>query len=239
MIVIPMAGLSSRFFNAGFSLPKYMLPLDGETVFEWSVKSFEKYFHQDHFLFITTEHFNTPKFVKEKIQHMGVRDYEVVVLKNNTLGQADTVLKGIQHLNTDEELFIFNIDSRLESFEKLEPSDQIEGYLEVFHGEGDHWSFVLPRDCNQVLQTAEKQRISSLCSNGLYYFKSSQRFKQYVQQEIEKGQKNELYIAPLYNHYIQDGYNIVYKEVTIQDINFCGTPSEYAHMLQTIEGRST
>ena len=238
MIVIPMAGLSSRFFNAGFCLPKYMLPLDGETIFEWSVKSFEKYFHSDRFLFIVTEHFNAPVFVNEKIQHMGILNYEVVVLKNNTLGQADTVFQGIQHLDTDEELLVFNIDSRLENFEKLEPLDQIEGYLEVFQGEGDHWSFVLPKDDNQVLQTAEKHRISSLCSNGLYYFNSSQRFKQYVQQEIDKGVQNELYIAPLYNHYIRDGYNIVFKEVTVDDINFCGTPAEYSHMLKKIEERS-
>ncbi|HGG7172902.1 TPA: capsular biosynthesis protein, partial [Escherichia coli] len=33
MFVITMAGLSSRFFNAGYTVPKYQLPLHGQTVF--------------------------------------------------------------------------------------------------------------------------------------------------------------------------------------------------------------
>ena len=41
MFVIPMAGSSSRFFEAGFLLPKYQLLIGNETVFEWSVRSFE------------------------------------------------------------------------------------------------------------------------------------------------------------------------------------------------------
>lgn len=33
MFIIPMAGLSSRFFKAGYTKPKYQLDLNGETVF--------------------------------------------------------------------------------------------------------------------------------------------------------------------------------------------------------------
>ncbi|EKO3985769.1 capsular biosynthesis protein, partial [Vibrio fluvialis] len=42
MIMIPMAGMSSRFFKAGYSKPKYMLEAKGKTLFEHSVLSFEK-----------------------------------------------------------------------------------------------------------------------------------------------------------------------------------------------------
>ena len=38
-IIIPMAGESSRFFNAGYTVPKYMLPLGSETVFDKAIKS--------------------------------------------------------------------------------------------------------------------------------------------------------------------------------------------------------
>ena len=40
MIVIPMAGLSSRFTKAGYTKPKYMLPLAGKSVFAHSIESF-------------------------------------------------------------------------------------------------------------------------------------------------------------------------------------------------------
>ena len=46
-----MAGLSSRFFKAGYTKPKYQLDLNGETVFSWSVRSFERYFKTDKFCF--------------------------------------------------------------------------------------------------------------------------------------------------------------------------------------------
>ncbi|MBD6989485.1 capsular biosynthesis protein, partial [Vibrio parahaemolyticus] len=44
MIIIPMAGMSSRFFNAGYDKPKYMLEARGVTLFEHSILSFKKYF---------------------------------------------------------------------------------------------------------------------------------------------------------------------------------------------------
>ncbi|TOH10549.1 capsular biosynthesis protein, partial [Vibrio parahaemolyticus] len=44
MIVIPMAGMSSRFFKAGYKLPKYMLEAHGKSLFEHSLRSFESYF---------------------------------------------------------------------------------------------------------------------------------------------------------------------------------------------------
>ena len=52
MIVIPMLGKSSRFTNAGYNLPKYMLPVKDKSVFCWSMSSFENYFTTEEFLFL-------------------------------------------------------------------------------------------------------------------------------------------------------------------------------------------
>ena len=234
MIIIPMAGLSSRFFKAGFTVPKYMLLLGNETVFEWSVRSFEAYFQTDHFIFICFNHFNTYDFVQEKVQKMGIVSYEIIELNEHTLGQADTVYQGIRHIQDDQELFIFNIDSKLNAFEKLERLEQVDGYLEIFQGEGEHWSFVEADEQGWVIRTTEKNRISNLCSNGLYYFKSSNLFKKNVEQEIQQLAGQEIYIAPLYNRYIQAGKKIKYKEVQLSEIDFCGTPAEYEAQIKKL-----
>ena len=236
MIVIPMAGLSSRFFKAGYTIPKYMLDLKGQSVFEWSVSSFKKYYKTDHFLFIIFDHFDTKKFVEMEIDKMGIENYSIVVLTEHTKGQADTVYQGIKNMTSDEELFVFNIDSRLNDFEKLVDDSSVDGYLEVFKGEGEHWSFVLPGGNNEVLKTTEKVKISDLCSNGLYYFKSSALFKQKVEDELSKFNGNEIYIAPLYNEYILEKRKILYKVVEFKDIEFCGTPQEYTETLKKIKG---
>lgn len=49
MIIIPMAGLSSRFFKAGYTKPKYMLDAHGISLFDHAVNSFKAYFKTETF----------------------------------------------------------------------------------------------------------------------------------------------------------------------------------------------
>ena len=80
MFIIPMAGLSSRFFKAGYTKPKYQLDLNGETVFSWSVRSFERYFKTDKFVFIYRDVYDTKQFLKKAVVELGLLDYELVCL---------------------------------------------------------------------------------------------------------------------------------------------------------------
>lgn len=236
MIVIPMAGLSSRFFKAGFTQPKYMLPLQQETVFDWAIRSFEQYFETDEFLFIVRDVYDTPNFVEQHAQHLGIKNYKIHILEQETKGQAETVYLAVKNL-VDQALYIFNIDSKIYNFKKAFELEAVDGYLEVFEGEGEHWSFVRPGVDHDVLETTEKIRISNLCSNGLYYFQSSQEFSQYFLKFKDINAKQELYIAPLYNLYIQDHKKIKYLINPLENIAFCGVPDEYYQVLQQGESK--
>lgn len=232
MFIIPMAGLSSRFFKAGYELPKYQLLLPNhQTVFEWAVSSFEQYFKTDKFLFIIRDIFDTYNFVNEKARSLGILDYEIVILEDETLGQAHTVYLGLKKsISTiDEDLFIFNIDSKRNNFIKPDLIDHSDAYLEVFISEGDHWSFIEVDDNGHVIRTTEKDRISDLCSNGLYFFKYTSDFMNLVNNALSKQEfsKGELYIAPLYNQLIQENRIINYILIDHSLIEFCGTPDEY------------
>lgn len=233
MIIIPMAGLSSRFFKAGYYLPKYQLDLpNGQTVFEWAVTSFEDYFNTEKFIFIVRNVFHTPDFVEQQVKKLAIKDYEIIVLDRETYGQAETVALGLKHLSIEEqqrECYIFNIDSRRHKFQKPLVSYSSDGYLEVFKGEGEHWSFIELNNQDQVIRTTEKVRISNLCSDGLYYFKKISVFLQLVADALEQQDfvKGELYIAPLYNRMIKRGDVIGYDLIQKQQISFCGTPDEY------------
>lgn len=234
MIVIPMAGLSSRFFQVGYTKPKYQLMLGNETIFSWSVRSFERYFQTDRFVFIYRNVYETQQFLETEIEKLNIADFELVCLPKETLGQADTVYQGIGHLSNDE-IYIFNIDSRILNFKKPDWIAECDGYLEVFKGDGEHWSFVLPDfDGRKVLKTTEKERISDLCSDGLYYFKYKSDFEKFFlsakQNKLEV--KNEYYIAPLYNEMIHGGARVYYDLVDSKNILICGTPNEYQLLLQ-------
>lgn len=230
-----MAGLSSRFFKAGYDKPKYQLMLGEETVFSWAVKSFEKYFQTDKFVFIYRDVYDTSRFIQSELEKLGILDYELVCLPKETLGQADTVYQGISHIISDEEIYIFNIDSKILNFQKPSWTSECDGYLEVFKGEGDNWSFVLPDNKNslRVLRTTEKERISDLCSDGLYYFRKKSIFEKLFLEakQNNKTAKGEYYIAPLYNQMIDDDLNVFYNLIDGDDILFCGTPDEYHELL--------
>ena len=234
MFIIPMAGLSSRFFKAGYTKPKYQLDLNGETIFSWAVKSFENYFKTDKFIFIYRDVYETKNFLESELKKLEIADYELVCLPEETLGQADTVYQGISGIKNDEEIYVFNIDSRIVNFIKPVWIADCDGYLEVFKGEGDHWSFAEPDgNTNKVLRTTEKERISELCSDGLYYFKHKSIFESLFLDTKFKGNttKNEYYIAPLYNELISQGRNVFYDLIPADKILFCGTPDEYLALL--------
>lgn len=224
-----MAGLSSRFFKAGYELPKYQLDMGGKTVFARSLESFEAYFETDLFVIILRDVYDTKAFVEREMQNLGIKHYQLCVLDGETEGQAETVYLGIQNTADDEELYIFNIDTFRYGFKKPDFAKDCDGYLEVFKGEGDHWSFVGIDENNKVIRTTEKERISDLCSDGLYYFNKTGVFKSLFEKtKAEKLYvKGELYIAPMYNLMLEQGADIRYELIEMSDIDFCGTPDEY------------
>ena len=238
MIVIPMAGLSSRFFKAGYELPKYMLQAHGESLFDHSVKSFQAYFDTTRFVFIVRDVFDTPEFVKQRADALNIKDYDIVILTEETRGQAETVTLGLNNYrNSNEPITIFNIDTFRPGFIYPDLKQLGDGYLEVFRGTGDNWSFVRPisESTTQVDLTTEKNPISDLCCTGLYHFKNIQdyfkAYDYYLSIPQEQWEKGELYVAPLYNYLISLESKIHYHEILRSEVIFCGTPDEYTSFI--------
>lgn len=237
LIVIPMAGESSRFINAGYKLPKYMLPLDGRPLFDWCVLSFKKYFSSLDFLFVARDHNDTAKFIDERLSILGVRSAKILFISNPTAGQAETVELGLDNLGVadSEPITIFNIDTIRPGF-VINAKPEQAGYIEVFKTIGDNWSFVEPDPTNIgcVLRCAEKKRISDFCCTGMYHFKSVNLFKTALSMERLNPSSHELFVAPLYNHLIQDGFKIGWNLVGSDDTILAGVPNEY----ESLKGRS-
>jgi len=239
MIVIPMAGLSSRFFKAGYTKPKYMLEAHGKSLFAHAIKSFSEYFQKEEFLFIVRDVLGTVDFIKQEIAALGIKKSQIFILDKETRGQAETVYLGLQSLSsTEDSITIFNIDTFRPEFRYPEKIAAWDGYLEVFAGEGDNWSFAKPlhSESTQVIETSEKRPISNLCSTGLYYFKSIALFNltysDYLAKPEGEWEKGELYIAPLYNYLIQRQKNIHYHMIERNEVIFCGVPDEYLAFLK-------
>lgn len=230
-----MAGLSKRFTDAGFTLPKYMLYVGLQSVFNLTVSSFKNYFRSTKFIFIARDVFETKYFIEEECKLLGIENFEIVILEKNTKGQAETVYLGLNavKLPAIESILIFNIDTIRKGYKFPVQLEDCDGYLEVFEGSGKNWSYAEPfNTCSsKVKRTAEKEEISNLCSSGLYYFKRSIDFCRVFEQSI-LDISSELYIAPLYNYLIKEGKEIHYNMVDRNKVIFTGIPTEYLELLK-------
>lgn len=240
MFVFPMLGRSSRFFNAGYTVPKYKLPLgkEGQVVFDHVLGSFRRYFDTDLFVLLCRADSHDRAFLVDRMHALGVRRFEVIEHAGETRGQAESVELSLACAPWEEELFIFNIDTVLYNFEKSPARGEVAGYLEVFRGEGGHWSFVESSSNHpgRAVRVVEKERISDLCSNGLYYFATVRAFVNALNNYRQKhqGVEGELYVAPLYNELIESGQPVSYKMVPADEIGFCGVPDEYVELCRTL-----
>jgi len=245
MIVIPMAGLSSRFITAGYDRPKFMLPLGGRTVFDQAVGSFGSYFTSVPFLFIARGGAAVSEFVAESCAALGIKSMQIEMLSGPTAGQAETVEWGLKAAGVPggTQITIFNIDTFRPGFQFPDQpwAASSAGYLEVFRGTGSNWSYVRPAGdgSDRVVETAEKRPISNLCCTGLYHFARAQDFLASLSLERRQPSSAELYVAPLYNHLIRDGMAVHYRLVSASEIAFCGVPCEYEAMLAGEPPRSS
>lgn len=239
-ILIPMAGLSSRFLKAGFSLPKYMLYIKDKSLFYLAVDSFRKYFKNCRFVFVARDVYDTRTFIENECKLLGIDDFTTVILEKPTKGQAETVALGIERAQVPahESILIFNIDTIRNGFTLPQNIADCDGYLECFEGRGANWSYAKTVDgsaLSNVVETAEKKEISNFCSTGIYYFKQSSDFMNaYSSNEggINQDGVRELYVAPLYNKLIQEGKTIKVDLIERKEVVFCGVPQEYEDYLK-------
>jgi hypothetical protein len=239
MIVIPMAGASRRFYLAGYDVPKYRLMLEGRSLFDHAVASFEAYFETEPFLFILRDDGDAPTFVEGRIKALGIRHGTLAALAAPTSGQATTVILGLDSIGcpADEPITVFNIDTFRPGF-RYPDADWFahsDGYLEVIRSHDPALSFIRPDPATadpRVLETAEKKVISDLASTGLYHFRRADDFHAAYTKEREHPSAGELYIAPMYNHLIAAGKQVHFRLLEPQDNVFCGTPQQYQALLR-------
>lgn len=234
MIVIPMAGTSRRFLDAGYENAKFMLPLWDGYVFDYAVSSFADQFSDTEILFIYRQTRSQKEFLESRVRALGIKHAHLCALEELTAGQAETVEVGIDRaeLAPETPLTIFNIDTfRLPWVRPPGIPGKADGWLEVFRGEGDNWSFVRPADePGLAAETTEKVPISDLCCTGLYHFATADLFKEALAEERRNPSSPELYIAPIYNHLIERGHRIGYGVIESDAVLFCGVPNEYEEL---------
>lgn len=229
-VIITMAGLGSRFRKAGYSCPKYMIEAKGKTLFDWSMDSLSDYnAHADKYIFVVRKEDDSEEFICNHMKEYGIKNIEVVGIDYLTDGQAATAMLAIPYCKPENEILIYNIDTYVEPYEMKYADITGDGHIPCFNAPGDHWSFAKVDATGRVVEVREKVRISNNCTLGAYYFSSAVLYKQIYEEyymDDSKLEKNEKYIAPLYNYMIQNGMDITISIVNASKVHVLGTPEE-------------
>ncbi|HAQ7384494.1 TPA: hypothetical protein J0W29_000888 [Enterococcus faecium] len=229
-VIITMAGLGSRFRKVGYTVPKYMIEAKGKTLFEWSMGSLVDYnSNVEKYVFVVRKEDDAAEFIKEHCAPYGISNVDVVEIDYMTDGQATTCMLAIPYCNKESSIMVYNIDTYVEPREMKLADICGDGHIPCFHAEGDHWSFAKLDEFGNVVEVREKVRISNNCTLGAYYFSSAKLYEDLYREyykDDSKMEKNEKYIAPLYNYMIEKGYNVTISIVSADKVHVLGTPEE-------------
>ena len=198
-----MAGAGTRTSNFS-SDPKPLIQLLGRPLFSWALDGLPIKQATDLTIITNQEVANHPSFNPLLERHLpNSINTHVIVLKNQTSGQAETIKLGSKHLPEDNGLLIFNCDTFITNDFPEDYTDW-DGLLGTFKSDDPGMSYVKTSGRN-VLETVEKQVISDQASTGLYYFKNRELFLE-AYNHIEH--VNETFVAPLFNYLISREFKV-------------------------------
>jgi NDP-sugar pyrophosphorylase family protein len=123
--LMPMAGLGTRFLNAGYKLPKPLIPVSGVPMVLNVIKDLPK---ADKWIFVMKEEhikIGVDKLIKQEIPNA-----IIISVKETTSGQACTCLLAEKYINPEEELFIISCDNGFlyndEKFNELKSREDVD-----------------------------------------------------------------------------------------------------------------
>ena len=234
-LLITAAGLGSRFKKEGLQVPKPMIRVKGRTLLEHTLDSFSL---QDKDTLLVS--YRLEDQLCKQLQKTLQQRWPNIALHwlgfdHLPLGQLATASASINHwlqsseasIDPSQTLLIHNCDTGFLWNNECLPRNS-DASMPVFEAPGDHWSFGKPDDMdpNKALAIAEKKRISSLASIGLYGFNNIEEFSKQAKNHLRKAEpiNEEHYIAPLLQSMIDQQLYISLPRVAA--IKLYGTPAE-------------
>jgi len=211
-IVIPMAGRGSRFVNAGYALPKPLIPVHGVPMIRLVIENLRP--DCDHrFIFICQRAHVAEHDLQGQLSRWAP-GCALIELDGITEGAACTVLTARHLIDTDDPLMIANsdqyVDATIDEYLGFMESSRLDGLIMTMQAGDPKWSFAGLRDDGLVARVVEKEPISTHATVGIYNFRRGCDFVRAADAMIAKNLRvnNEFYVAPVYNEVITEGARI-------------------------------
>lgn len=235
-IVIPMAGLGSRFAKEGYTKPKPFIDVAGVTMIERVIENVY-YPGAKYFLIGRKEHLEQEKELVNEI----IKKYQVkfIGIDKVTEGTACTVLFARKFINNSEPLLIANsdqiVDISIPEYINDCLSRNLDGSILTFTDDelNPKWSFAKIDTNSFVTEVREKVPISSFATVGIYLFSQGKDFVNSALDMIIENDRvnNEFYTCPVYNYMMREGKQIVIFNIQQDQMHGMGTPKDLQNYL--------
>ncbi|MBB4008449.1 glycosyltransferase family 2 protein [Allorhizobium taibaishanense] len=238
-VVIPMAGLGSRFAKVGYSKPKPFIDVKGKTMIERVMDNL-RLDHARFVLIARQEHLDAEPDVVDGLKERG--DLVFSPIDFVTEGAACTVLTARHHFDPDAPLLIANCDQIVDFdcadylYDAIERD--LDGSILCFkdRDRDPKWSFAHVNDEGLVDEVKEKVPISDNATVGIYYFRRARDFIDAATDMIAHNDRsnNEFYVCPVYNYLIRQGGRIGVYHIAPDAMHGIGTPPDLEAYLELI-----
>ena len=209
-IVIPMAGLGSRFLNSNYTFPKPLIDVLGKSMIETVINNIA--IDANYIFIVQKEHYE--KYNLEDMLNLISPNCKIIQTDTVLSGAAQTTMLAKEYINNDNPIIIANSDQ----YVNWDPREfiydvmikDVDGAILLFNSTHPKWSYVKINDFGFISEVAEKRVISNNATVGIYYWKHGSDYIKYAEQMIEKDIKvnNEFYVCPVYNEAILDNKKI-------------------------------
>lgn len=235
-IVIPMAGLGSRFSDAGYETPKPFIEIEGKPMILQAVETLG---FEGQYIFIIRK----DEIIKNRMLEI-FPESKIIEVDYLTDGPASSVMLAKEHINNDEELIVANCDQIMwwdaETVIKQIRVMDYDGVVVTYHETTPKNSYARINRKGFVTKMAEKQVISNVSLNGIHYWKKGKYFVESTESMVEKNIRfnNEFYVSLTYNQMIESGKKVGIYHIPNEFHNAVGTPIDlykYFEKISTYE----
>lgn len=216
-IVLPMAGHGSRFAQAGYPMPKPLIPIGARTMIELVVENLRP--RQPHrFIFVCQQAHLDHYPLREHLER-AAPGCVVLPVQRVTMGAACTVLLARAWIDREAPLMIANcdqyVDVDINNYLARMELDACDGLIMTMTARDPKWSFVRLDERRRIVEVVEKRVVSDEATVGIYNFRHGRDFVAAADSMIARDQRvnGEFYVAPAYNELLKRGLRLEFHNI--------------------------
>ena len=237
ILIMCMAGVNSRFHDAGFDVPKYLLPWDDGVILDGILRGLGAATNFSRIILLPNRRdFYFKKDLVEVGRRNGIAEQDIVYIPD-TKGQSHTAAIGAQIVRDggtgNEPIAFHNADTILLGRDCGWVAEELrhrDVFIDVFPASNPAYSYLALHD-GRVNRIKEKTVISPFASSGFYAFKTADYYLQGfdISSDGEAvSEQREIYISGVIQAMIDAGADVFVNELVSGSTTIVlGSPEEY------------